>query len=389
VTIDQSHALPACALADLQGAVGPEAVSTDRVERQLRSQDVFLWDEAPLVDAVVRPGSAAEVAAVLRVAGAHGLAVAPRGGGVSYTKGYVPAGPRTISLDLGRLNQVLEINAADRYATVGAACTWERLAAALRPLGLRAAVRGPISGGVATIGGVASQNTGSASMAGYLSLEVVLADGSIVHTGSAARAGHPSPFFRPHGPNPTGLFLGDTGAYGIKTRCTLALEPIPTGVAFASLAFGTLAGMTEVMLAISRSGIPCRQMGMDPLKNRTATKVGLREGLSTLANVVRSAGSVGTGLRQAAGIAAAGQSVLAEVPWSLHVTVEGHDQDTADRALSALKALWSGRGREIAPSVPIALHARPFSIRGMLGIGGERWLPIHGIFPFSRAAEVV
>ena len=226
-------------------------------------------------------------------------------------------------------------------------------------------------------------------MAPFLSLEVVLADGRIVHTGSAGIAHGGAPFSRCYGPDLTGLFLGDTGAFGVKTRCTLALEMIPAGVAFASVAFPTLADLTEVMSRIGQSGIRCHVLGMDPVKNRSATKVGMSEGLKTLAGVVQSAGSVLTGLRQAAAIAVAGQSVLADVPWSLHLTVESHDQVAADHALEALRPLWAGRGPDVAPSVPIALRGRPYSIRGIVGPQGERWIPVHGIFPPSRLAQAV
>ena len=105
---------------------------------------------------------------------------------------------------------------------------------------------------------------------------------------------------------------------------------IPAGVAFASVAFPTLTALTEVMSRIGQSGIRCHMLGMDPVKNRSATKVGIREGVKTLADVVKSAGSVLTGLRQATAIAAAGQNVLADVPWSLHLTVESHEGQGTD-----------------------------------------------------------
>ena len=376
-------------LQELTAIVGTQHVLTDRASRELFSRDVYFWDDAPLADAIVQPGSPQEIAAVLKVARAHGFAVAPRGGGVSYSGGYVPARTATLMLDVSRLNAIHEINAQDHYVTVGAACTWQQLDAALRPLGLRPAIKGPISGSHATIGGIASQNTGSASMAPFLSLEVILADGRTVRTGSAGIARAGAPFSRCYGPDLTGLFLGDTGAFGIKTRCTLALEVIPAGVAFASVAFPTLTALTEVMSRIGQSGIRCHMLGMDPVKNRRATKVGIREGVKTLADVVQSARSVLTGLRQATAIAAAGQNVLADVPWSLHLTVESHDQDAADHALDALRPLWTGRGQDVAPSVPVALRGRPYSIRGIAGPKGERWVPVHGIFPPSRLAQAV
>ena len=375
-------------LSELASIVGAAQVSTDPALRGLVSNDVFPWDDAPLVAVVVSPATTAEVAAVVRLANAHGLAVAPRGGGVSYTRGYVPARARTLLLDFSRMGTVHALNVEDRHVTVGPGCTWQQLDAACARHGLRPAMTGPISGSHATVCGSVAQNTGSASMAAILALEVVVADGRIVHTGSSAVAAHPAPFLRNFGPDLAGLFIGDGGALGIKTACTLALEPLPAGTAFASLAFDTLAAMTRVMVAISHSGIPCRLLGMDPLKNRTATKIGVREGLGTLAKVLRSAGSVTAGLRQAASIAVAGQGVLDDVPWSLHVTVEGHDQVAADHALAALRPLWSGT-REIPPSVPMALKARPYSIRGIVGLAGERWIPVHGIFPLSQAARVV
>jgi D-lactate dehydrogenase (cytochrome) len=385
-----THTPPAAgALAELVAALGASDVSTAMDERVLHSRDLFSPDDAPLVAAVVRPGSSAEVAAVLRIAQRHGLAVAPRGGGVSYTRGYVPAREGTLSLDLSRMDAIHEINVDDLYVTVGPGVTWQRLDVATATHGLRAVVRGPISGTHATVCGSVSQNIGPASMAGVLGLEVVLADGRIVRTGSGALAATPAPFLRHLGPDLTGLFTGDTGAFGIKTACTLALEPIPAGAAFASVAFDTLAQMTVAMLAIARSGIPARVMGMDPVKNRSATRgVGLREGLGTLASVVKSASSVGAGLRQAAGIASAGRQVLDAVPWSMHVTVESHDLPAAQRALDALRPCWRG-AREIPPSVPTAMRARPYSIRGIVGIDGERWVPVHGVFPLSRAAQVV
>jgi D-lactate dehydrogenase (cytochrome) len=79
---------------------------------------------------------------------------------------------------------------------------------------------------------------------------------------------------------------------------------------------------------------------------------------------------------------------LDNIPWSLHITVENFDQVAADRALAGLRPLWAGIGREVSPSVPIALRAKPFSIRGIVGIHGERWVPVHGVFALSAAQTV-
>ena len=118
-------------LAEFTDIVGKDHVLTGESDRQLYSRDVYFWDQAPLVEAVVRPVSATEVAAVLRLARSKGLAVAPRGGGVSYTGGYVPVREGTLLLDLSRLNEIHEVNVPDLYVTVGAACTWQQLDEAL------------------------------------------------------------------------------------------------------------------------------------------------------------------------------------------------------------------------------------------------------------------
>ncbi|MBM3513005.1 MAG: FAD-binding oxidoreductase [Alphaproteobacteria bacterium] len=372
-----------------EAIVGATNVLTDAQHRRLYSQDVFNGDDGPIVDAVIRPADTAEVSAVVKVAAAQGLAIAPRGGGVSYTKGYVPDRAGTVLIDLARLNRIHEIAADDLYITVGAGCTWQQAAESLKGSGLRAVMKGPISGTHATVGGVAAQNSASDNMAAILALEAVTADGRVIRTGSSAIGAKAGPFYRYYGPDLTGLLLGDTGTFAIKTALTLALEPEPRGAAFASIGFETLSAMSDIMVAIARSGIKCKTLGMDPVKNRTATKVGVKEGLGTLAKVITAARSVTEGLKQAAKIAVAGQNVLADIPWSLHVTVEGHDQPAADHALAALRPIWTHRGREIEPSVPIAMRARPYSIRGIVGIAGERWVPVHGVFPLSKAQRVV
>ena len=374
--------------AELANIVGADQVIEDAAERAIYSRDVFQWD-APLVEIVVRPGDSQQIADVLTLAARQGLAVAPRGGGLSYTQGYVPERPGTILLDLMRLNEIEEINEQDLYLTVGCAVTWHQIMAALRPRGLRTVMTGPISGIFSTVGGAASQNV-PGGMESILGLEVVLGDGRIVRTGSSAVLRAQSPFYRHFGPDLTGLFLGDTGAFGVKTRLTLRIERIPDGVAFASFSFETLGIMATAMTDLARTGVASKSLGMDPLKTQTATKVNLREGVTTVHDVVRGRGSVAQGLKDAAAIVSAGRHAYDDVRWSLHLTVDGVDQTAADRAMKLVSAACRAHGgREIEPSIPIAMRAKPFSIRGFLGLQGERWVPVHGVFPLSRAQESV
>ena len=368
--------------------IGNENVITDKAQRAIFARDIMEWN-APLPEIILRPANTQEVSACAVIASRQGAFIAPRGGGLSYTRGYVPSSEKTVVLDLTRLNQILEFNAEDRFVTVGAGCTWKQLTDTLKSNNLRTTMTGPISGIYSTIGGAASQNI-PGSMEGIIGLEIVLADGQIVQTGSGAVTRANSRFFRNYGPDLTGLFLGDSGAYAIKTRVTMQLQQIPEGVSFASYAFDSLTNMARAMADIARLGVASKTLGMDPLKNKMSKDVSLGEGLDTLQKIAFDSGSLSKGLKDAVRVATAGREMLVHVPWSLHLTVEGFDQSAADRAMkSAATSCRTHGGKSIEPTVPLALRAKPYSIRGFLGMDGERWVPVHGVFPLSRTDEIV
>ncbi len=205
----------------LESLLGREHVLTDAVERSFYSTDIYKTGALPA--AVVRPTNAADVAQVVQLAVAAGVAVVPRGGGASYTDGYTPTEVGSISIDTSRMNQILEINERDMYVVVQVGVTWASLNEALSAKGLRTPFFGPFSGLAATVGGSLSQGsvtwgTGVFGVSGEttLGVEVVLGTGQIVRTGSWGAA-NSAPFFRSYGPDLTGLFMGDCGALGIKT----------------------------------------------------------------------------------------------------------------------------------------------------------------------------
>ncbi len=96
--------------------VGAENVITDQAEREFYSQDIYKRGE--LVSLVIRPGTVDELSAGVAAATQAGLTVAPRGGGMSYTSGYIQDVPGSVMVDMGRLNRVLEVNTEDMYVTV-------------------------------------------------------------------------------------------------------------------------------------------------------------------------------------------------------------------------------------------------------------------------------
>jgi D-lactate dehydrogenase (cytochrome) len=373
-------------LPDFAALVGADHVSTDEATRRYFSRDIFTWPAATLPVAVVAPGTAEEVVAVVRAAADAGLRVVTRGGGMSYTGGYVPHVEGCVSLDLRRLARVREVNVTDQYVTVEAGSTWIALTKALEPTGLRPVFKPPYSGIYSTVGGALSQGLAD-EMSGVLSLEIALAGGELLRTGSAARADDASPFFRNFGPDLAGLFLADGGRLGVKTAVTLALEPRPRAVGYASFAFESFEALTRGMIGCSQQRLQARMMGLDPRKSQNAPRVGFRDAIQTLAGVALQRPGIGSGLRDALGMAAAGRNFMEGVKWSLHATLEGVSERAVEDAAQVYREIATREGREIPNLLPMALAAKPYSVRGFLGPDGERWVPTNSMIPYSRGVE--
>ncbi|MSQ86228.1 MAG: FAD-binding oxidoreductase [Alphaproteobacteria bacterium] len=385
------------AAADFAQIVGAEHVITDPAECRVYSNDIFFWDDAYTADVVVQPGSASEVSEIVKVAARLGLSTYTRGGGMSYTKGYVPAVGGAVLIDMRRVNQIFEINPTDRYVVVGTGCTWEKVAEALKPHGLKLVFLAPFSGIHSTVGGALSQNV-PASMKGILGLEVVRADGSIVRTGAWGRKashGKAAPFFRDYGPDMTGMFLGDTGAFGIKTAAVMHLYARPEGTAHASFAFETYEDMAATMIDLGNYDYLYRRVGLDPFKSQNSVKVGFKEALKTLGDVSTSGTSMLSGLKDTVKMAAQGAagmvgatSFMDGVKWSMHLSTEALDTAGAETGMERVRKVCLKRGREIANVLPRAMEAKGFSVRGFLGGQGQRWVPTNSLWPLSRAVEV-
>jgi D-lactate dehydrogenase (cytochrome) len=375
---------PVSAFLEATGALlGQEGILTSADDVALLSNDIFFWGERCDPAAVLRPGSTAELAGLMGLANDAAIPVYVRGGGMSYTGGYVPSVPDSVVIDLSRLNRVVEINEDNRTVVVDACCTWETLVDALKPHGLATIVSPPFSGNVSTIGGAMSQNLVQ-GMDGVLGLEVVLADGRVVRTGAWGRGESSPPFFRNYGPDITGIFLGDTGSLGIKTRVALQLRNKPEGISFGSFAFETYEDMARAMSGCARYPFLAKSFGLDPLKSQRAPKVGFKEAIQTLSQIGQEGGA-----REAARFAATGRNFMEGVKWSMHVTTEGIDGRAAEAGMDLVRATNADcGGREIPNLLPAAMSVRNFSVRGFLGPEGERWVPTNGIFPLSRAPAV-
>jgi D-lactate dehydrogenase (cytochrome) len=203
-------------------------------------------------DVVVFPESTGEVAAVLAWANEARVPVVPFGAGTSL-EGHVIPLAGGISLDLTRLDRLLDVRPEDLDATVHAGVTRSQLEAAAGPHGLFFPVD---PGADATLGGMAATNASGTTTVRYggmrahvLALEIVLADGRVVRTGSRAvktSAGY----------NLTHLFLGSEGTLGVITELTLRLHPIPEHVVAARAAFPSVEAACRGAAALIAAGVP-------------------------------------------------------------------------------------------------------------------------------------
>jgi FAD/FMN-containing dehydrogenase len=373
---------------DALAQAAPGAVLSDAASLELYGQDVFSLGARPL--AVFRPQSTAELVAGVRAAGGEGLVLVPRGGGMSYTSGYLPDEAGAVVVDTAAMTRIVSVDEADARVRVEAGVTWAQLHAALSPRGLRTPVWGTLSGAKATVGGGCSQNgtfwgARNGSIAAHaLSFGVVAADGELIETNPGA--------IRPFGPDLTGLFGGDCGAFGIKAEITLPLVPIPGGAAYGSFSFDAPGPMSSAMSRIAREGLASECFGFDPfLAGQRARRDSLAADARQLVGLMRAQGGFWRALKEGAKVAAAGRGFIAEAGFQIHLIAEARTQAGADADMSVARAIVAeAGGREIEASIPKILRANPFPpVNSMLGPDGERWAPVHGILRHSQAAHAV
>ena len=367
---------------------------TDADERRYFSQDVADAGVLPL--AVLRPLTVDALAAAVGMATAAGLALFPRGGGMSYTQAYLPDREASLVLDLAALDRVVEIAADDLYVVVEAGCTWAKLDEALKPHGLRTPFWGPFSGWNATVGGSMSQGTATFGTArvgtsgdNVLAFDVVAADGRIVRTGVAGQPGF-KPFMRQYGPDLTGIFANDSGRLGIKARVTLPLEPRPGAVGGVSCLFADFAALAAAMQAVARAGLASEAFAMDPAVTRqfSGAASGFVQDLTYLRAIGAAQGHWLKGLVRMAQVAIGGRAFLGREGYHFHVVAEADDEAALRRKLARVRALCDVGGVELPPTVPQMVRAVPFAPLPVLSPSGGRMLPLHGIVPWSGAAAL-
>jgi len=238
-------------LAGLAGVLPGDRIVSDADELERHGGGIFTYHAPRLPDAVVCPESRDEVAEVLRFANERGVPVVPFGEGSSLEAHTIPV-HGGISLDLGRMDEIVEVRPDDFVVRVQPGVTHEHLNAKLKEHGLFFPVD---PGWDASLGGMAGTNASGTNAVRYgvmrdqvLDLEVVLADGTVVRTGGMAMKSSA-------GYHLTGLFVGSEGTLGVFTELTLRLYPVPEKVLAARAIFPGIEEAGRAAVAMIRSGM--------------------------------------------------------------------------------------------------------------------------------------
>jgi len=242
--------MPAAMTAALRARFGERFVTALAVREQ-HGRDESPFD-APPPEAVVFCESTEEAAFIVATAAAHRVPVIPYGAGSSL-EGHLLAVQGGVSVDLSRMDKLLQLNTEDLTVTVQAGVTRMQLNREIKDSGLFF----PIDPGAdATLGGMSATRASGTNAVRYgtmrenvLALTVVTASGEVIRTGTRARKSSA-------GYDLTRLMVGSEGTLGVITEVTLKLHPLPESVAAAICSFDGAAAAVDTVIAIIQMGVP-------------------------------------------------------------------------------------------------------------------------------------
>lgn len=235
----------------LKSFLKEEQVTINETIRELHSKDES-YHEGQLPDIVVFPKSAEEVSEIVKIANNFEIAVIPFGRGSSLEGHIIPV-QKSITIDFSLMDQIIEVRPEDLLVRVQPGVTRTQLNKELKKYGLFFSVD---PGADASLGGMAATNASGTTAVRYgvmrdqvRDLEVVLADGRIIHTGNLAAKSS-------SGYHLNGLFVGSEGTLGCFTELTLQVYGIPEFETAARAVFPTVKSAVDAVTSILQAGIP-------------------------------------------------------------------------------------------------------------------------------------
>ncbi|MFN3392110.1 MAG: FAD-binding oxidoreductase [Meiothermus ruber] len=233
----------------------PQKVSTAPADLEAHSKDESYPTHHPPI-AVVYAENLPDIQTTLAWAREHRIPVVPFGAGTSLEGQVIPQG-KALSLDVSRMNRVLEVRPEDFLAVVEPGVTRKALNEALKGTGLFFPVD---PGADASLGGMAATNASGTTTVRYggmrqnvLALQVVLANGEVLELGRGVRK-------TSAGYDLKDLFIGSEGTLGIITRLTLRLHPIPEHIHTLRVFFENLTDTAQAAYAVMASGLPVARL---------------------------------------------------------------------------------------------------------------------------------
>ena len=230
---------------------GPEAVLFGDDELLTYDVDGFTLEKRP-PDLVVLPRTTEEVAGVLALAAARGLPVVARGAGTGLAGGAL-AEDGGIVLSTARMDKILEVDGANRFAVVQPGVVNLHLSERVAPLGLFYAPD-PSSQMASTLGGNVATNAGGPHCLKYgqthqhvRGLTFVLADGTVARSGGAP--------LDPPGYDVLGAITGSEGTFAVVTELVVGLLPLPQTVRTFLAIFDTIEAASEAVSEIIARGV--------------------------------------------------------------------------------------------------------------------------------------
>lgn len=244
------------ALSKIVAIVGEENITTSENEIKTHSEDPSKFVRAREGErpyAVVYPTSIEEVSKIVKICYDSSIPIIPYSGGTSIEGHYIPT-RKGISIDVSKMNKILEIHEDDLDVVVQPGVEWGHLNEELEPYGL---IYGPDPAPGALIGGILGTNASGTNAVKYgaakdnvLSLKVVLADGTIIKTRQRPRKSS-------NGYNLTNLFVGSEGTLGIIVEATLKLHIKPKNEVITLMNFKEIGDASKAVSELFKTGISC------------------------------------------------------------------------------------------------------------------------------------